>query len=35
VFGPEAKRLQAEVWNEILAILEDKFPEIKDSVKGN
>jgi hypothetical protein len=30
VFGPEAQKMQAEVWKEVLAVLEKQVPEVKE-----
>jgi hypothetical protein len=30
VFGPEAKKMQAEVWKEVLAVLMKTDPEVKE-----
>jgi len=30
VLGPEGQKMQAEVWKEVLAILEEKVPEVKE-----
>jgi len=30
VLGPEGQKMQAEVWKEVLAVLEAKFPEVKE-----
>ena len=32
VFGPEGQKMQAEVWKEVLGVLESKFPEVKEIV---
>jgi hypothetical protein len=32
VFSPEAKNMAAEVWKEVLAVLEKKVPEVKEIV---
>jgi NAD(P)-dependent dehydrogenase (short-subunit alcohol dehydrogenase family) len=30
ITGPEGQKIQAEVWKEVLAVLEEKVPEVKD-----
>jgi hypothetical protein len=30
VWGPEGQKMQAEVWKEVLAVLESKFPEVRE-----
>jgi hypothetical protein len=35
VFGPEGQKMQAQVWKEILAILEDKVPQVKEVVSSS
>jgi hypothetical protein len=32
IFGPEGQKMQAEVWKEIIAILAEKVPEVKEIV---
>lgn len=30
ILGSEGQKMQAEVWKEVLTILEEKFPEVKE-----
>ncbi len=35
VLGPEGKKMQERVWREVLAILEEKVPEVKEIVRSS
>jgi hypothetical protein len=32
VLGPEGQKMQAEVWGEVIGILEEKVPEVNEIV---
>lgn len=32
ILGPEGKKMQAEVWKEVIAVLEKRVPEVRQIV---